>query len=784
LGYQAPVTILDAATGQTLQTVDGTDGTDEMVLSDGVLVLCVREQLSVASPPKIEPKKRQNPNEWTINAPGAGRIVAVDARSGRELWRTEPQSVIVLTLAAAAGRVCYHDAAGVACLDLKTGRQLWHASSPPARGSRHSGGTLVMVDDTILFSSGEGLTALAAEDGRSLWTGPKISGPGVTHPPDLFVAGGLVWCGDEPGVHTRERTAVTREGRNLKTGQVEQSVSVDNLISPLHHFRCYRSKATDRFLLLTKRGVEFVDLQGEQHMRNDWLRAMCHYGFLPCNGLLYVPPHHCFCYPGVKLTGFLALAGGDEQDNGTAAEDAAAATATNESRLQQGVAFDDPQLRAASAPDRPYVWPTYRRDALRSGYTPTAVSADLREAWQMELGGKITQPVVADGRLYLAEVDRHRVACLDQDSGTLQWTFTAGARVDSPPTIHRGRVLFGCRDGWVYCLRASDGQLCWRFRAAPDERRLVAFNQIESAWPVPGSVLVLDDVAYVAAGRSSFLDGGVHVYALDPATGALLHQTRVAGPWPDVQGETGRPFDMEGTKSDVLVTDGQHLFLYQMAFDKQLNDVTAERGSSLGDRQCGRHLIATGGFLDDTWYDRTYWTYSDRWPGFYYANAAPKTGQILVFDDSTTYGLHVFTERLRLSPAFTPAGEGYELFADDNDNEPVLAPNSIDREKGPGFSRAAPPKWSTHIPLRARAMVLAGDRLFMAGPPDAMPADDPYAAFDGRLGAQLWVVSTADGQKLAEYPLEYQPAFDGLIAAEGRLYLSTADGRLVCFAAQ
>ena len=71
------------------------------------------------------------------------------------------------------------------------------------------------------------------------------------------------------------------------------------------HHRCYRSKATDRYLMLTKRGVELLDLKDGEHMRNDWLRAMCHYGFLPCNGLLYVPPHHCFCYPGVKMTGMV-----------------------------------------------------------------------------------------------------------------------------------------------------------------------------------------------------------------------------------------------------------------------------------------------------------------------------------------------------------------------------------------------------------------------------------------------------------------------------------------------
>lgn len=319
----------------------------------------------------------------------------------------------------------------------------------------------------------------------------------------------------------------------------------------------------------------------------------------------------------------------------------------------------------------------------------------------------------------------------------------------------------------------------WRFRAAPEDCRVVAFERLESPWPVPGSVLVVDKTAYVSAGRSSFLDKGVSLYGFDAETGEVVCRTTVEGPWPDVEKETGRPFDMEGTKSDVLVSDGEHIYLYQMMFDKQLNEVEAPRLSTLGDRKVGRHLMATGGFLEDVWYDRTYWTYSERWPGFYFANDAPKAGQILVFSDATTFGLHVFTKRLRLTPAFEPES-GYELFADANDNEPVLAPNSIDREKGPGYSRAEPPKWSKQIPVRALAMVLAGDTLFLAGPPDVVPKDDPYAAFDGRLDAKLWAVSAADGEKLSEMSLESVPVFDGLIAAGGRLYLSTADGKVRC----
>ena len=91
-------------------------------------------------------------------------------------------------------------------------------------------------------------------------------------------------------------------------------------------------------------------------------------------------------------------------------------------------------------------------------------------------------------------------------------------------------------------------------------------------------------------------------------------------------------------------------------------------------------------------------------------------------------------------------------------------------------------KWQQKIPVRVRAMVLAGPTLFLAGPPDIVSAGDPYAAFEGRRGAVLWAVSTADGRKLAETNLDAEPVFDGMIAAYGRLYLVARNGCVLCFA--
>ncbi len=91
-------------------------------------------------------------------------------------------------------------------------------------------------------------------------------------------------------------------------------------------------------------------------------------------------------------------------------------------------------------------------------------------------------------------------------------------------------------------------------------------------------------------------------------------------------------------------------------------------------------------------------------------------------------------------------------------------------------------RWSSKIPVRVQAMVLAGDTLLLAGPPDVAPEDDPYAAFEGRMGAKFWAISVSDGKRLAEYELVSPPVFDGMAAADGRLYLSGKDGSITCFA--
>ncbi|MCH5372370.1 MAG: PQQ-binding-like beta-propeller repeat protein, partial [Planctomycetes bacterium] len=405
-----------------------------------------------------------------------------------------------------------------------------------------------------------------------------------------------------------------------------------------------------------------------------------------------------------------------------------------------------------------------------------AAAPDLRERPE----GGLTPPVAADGRVFVAEPDAHAVHALDATDGSLRWTFYADGRVDSPPTLYDGLCLFGSTDGHVYCLSASDGRLAWRFQAAPEERQLCVMGGFESAWPVHGSVLVRDGLVYCTAGRSSYLDGGIYLYALDPHSGQVVHDTRLWNEEPDVTKFGGRPFDMEGARSDLLVAGREDIYLFQNRFNADLTLEPMPRITKLGDRQGEAHLMTTDGFLDKTWFNRTYWTHSERWPGYYFTYRGPKSGQILVFDEQATYALKVYTERRGHSPEFQP-GTGYQLIADRNTTKPVLDVMDIGAEKGRGFSRTELPIWLEKIPIRAHGMLAAREHLYVVGPPDLPPGTEAYEAMIGKRGATFRVVSKSDGSNLAEFSMDECPVFDGLIAAGERLYMTTLEGTLICW---
>ena len=749
LGYEAPVSVLDAATGRRVSTLEGTNGTDEILLDAETLILSVRDTDRTQADSATDFRLSQN----------TGRVVAVDPDDGRILWESAPDAIAPLTLAVRNDRIYYAKGGQVVCLARSTGRKLWESESVEGRGQ---GGTLVAHDEVVLYAYGpvpgnpekrdyqtiryHQAHAFATETGERLWSSPPYRGPSG-NALDVFVIDGLAWF----GVDNRENlpdhwrdTTTQRVGYDLLTGEAKRKVSVPKLTSPGHHYRCYRSKATERFLLLPKRGVEFLDLQGNDHMRTDWLRAPCTYGVMPANGLLYVAPHQCVCYQGVLMSNFNALAPSPKSDGRSSKR------RDSESRLVRGPRYGRIDLgpirrrrTAADKIDSSDDWPMYRQDARRSGYVNAPVPDQVEQRWDVELRAPLTPPVAAGRTVLVAEKDAHTVHAMDAHTGRKLWSYTANARIDSPPTLFGPIVLFGSTDGWVYCLDVSDGAEVWRFLAATEERQIGAFGQMESAWPVHGSVVVQHDVTvtpprplvYLTAGRSTYLDGGIRLYALDPLTGSVQYETCLEGPHPDPHEDTGGAGYMDGAKSDILVSDGADLFLHQERFRSDLTRVPAPMQRL--ERESGGHreypaypqrgssamrLISSRGFLDDSYNEGTYWTFSRRWPGWdRKMGRIAAYGQLMVFNERTVFGVHVFYENIRVRRGFFPGTKGYRLFAKDYD------PNDEEAR-----FKKVDDNWSVHVPIRVRAMALAGETLFVAGPPDVVPQDDPLAAFEGR----------------------------------------------------
>jgi hypothetical protein len=146
--------------------------------------------------------------------------------------------------------------------------------------------------------------------------------------------------------------------------------------------------------------------------------------------------------------------------------------------------------------------------------------------------------------------------------------------------------LFGAHDGWVYCLNADDGALIWRRRAAPQESRIAAYGQLESAWPAVGSVLVDSGIGYIAAGRHPMCNGGVEVVAFKVGTGQRVWQknindlTTVITNWygPTIAPKVKVGLDFEPV--DMLVKDGDTVAMSRWRFNPANGDWQLALGST------------------------------------------------------------------------------------------------------------------------------------------------------------------------------------------------------------
>ncbi len=323
--------------------------------------------------------------------------------------------------------------------------------------------------------------------------------------------------------------------------------------------------------------------------------------------------------------------------------------------------------------------------------------------------------------------------------------------------------MFGSTDGWIYSLNIENGRLAWKFHAAPEEMQVGVKDQLESGWPVHGAVVIQNNTRYATAGRSTYLDGGIVLYRLNPETGEKISHTILSNIDPKTGIQTGSEkrgsFNIEGVTADIMSGDGEHVFLKHMVFNKDGREINENK----------THLYSPTGMLRNPWFVRGFWRYAGNhgtgWGRWAQHPKKSAYGRILCRDGGTIYGYG--------RSQIASARPGHRL----------------DR-----YHLFALKRWERNdFPLTVHAMVAGADNLTVAGTPDVgvrhgnqnvlrfLNPKEAAASFRGEKGVQLKLVSKKDGRELFTMDLDAVPVFDGMSAARGRLYMSLKDGSIACF---
>lgn len=475
------------------------------------------------------------------------------------------------------------------CFALKSGRPQWTWRWPDSLGEAAAAYNMTPVGDwlglmlrTRAREKGSSAVVFVQRDGTAhkfaaeTPYGKEIGG-GHSHARLLF-AGGRAWV----------------NGTTNPIGAIDLTQPGDKARWDLTYAKqprpvgCTVTRATPKHVFGS---LTTYSLNENSIQHTNAARSVCDVGATPALGMTFITPTQCFCAP--YLPGFKAFhprpfAGTDQI-----------------ARLETGRAGPAPKTTASSD------WPMYMANARRGNWTDANVPAQLKPLWTVRPAGEpsahplvaewrdnwytqgpVTPASIAEGVAVVGLVDQQEVVALDPATGNELWRTTVDGRIDTSPTIRHGLVYAGTRNGWVYALSRATGGLAWRFLAAPRDERIVAFGQLESRWPLHGSVLVEDDGVWVIAGRHNDTDGGLWWWRLDPLSGRPLASGRLGSDGLSTEVGVGRRSDGRQSGANTpIVSNGRLLFLAGIYLEK--------RDGGLVDRPIPR---ADGGPGEQQWW--------------------------------------------------------------------------------------------------------------------------------------------------------------------------------------
>ena len=396
-------------------------------------------------------------------------------------------------------------------------------------------------------------------------------------------------------------------------------------------------------------------------------------------------------------------------------------------------------------------WPMWRYDAGHTGASPDDLPEQLHLEWTRQYSrrtpvwddplnqdlmpyDKVFEPVVSGRMMFVGFNDADKVVAINVDNGEEFWTFYADGPVRFSPVAALGNVYFASDDGQLYCLDARDGKLKWKFRGGPSERKVIGNKRVISAWPARGGPVLADDTVYFAASIWPFM--GTFIYALDARSGEPV--------W--INDSTSAEFMQQPHSAPSFAGVGpQGQFVVS-----------------------GDKLLVPGGrsapaVLDRGTGDVVYFNFTSKGEG----------GSSVVADESRFF-VHT---RVRGTTAHKLSdGSGVKIRV----NDPVLEDGFVYTANEPGEAdgKVAPAviqafdnqnqlAWQVVADGRGD-LIKAGNRLYAAGP-------DAIVAVDGPSGLEKAKVAWS-------IPVEGQVL--RLVAASGKLFAVTLDGRIMAFGAK
>lgn len=418
-------------------------------------------------------------------------------------------------------------------------------------------------------------------------------------------------------------------------------------------------------------------------------------------------------------------------------------------------------------------WPTWRFDAGRSASSPEELPVPLSVKWIRDAGplkpawpedprlhfDASYEPVVAGELLFYGSSRNDSVSAVDLKTGQLKWRYFAEGPVRFAPLVHKGRAYFGADDGALYCVDADSGLLQWRFLAAPRARKAIGSERVISVWPVRGGPVLVDGWIHFAAGVWPF--EGTFLYSLDPDSGTLIKEQRL-----DAVGNTNN--------ADTEVVHSV----------ETLNDLTPQGYLTATDTGLlipqGRSTVAT--------FDRktgTFGSFSYRTHAVTNYHVAA-TGRWL-FHGSVTYDMQ--SKRQISSSTRTPvlangmmyAAEGSAVVARGLDQVELV--EVTDRRGKKSQVPRLVTQWS--VPLEKLRGVSAAEA-------KALTAQSPLTV-DLRAGSRLFghqggfvfaLDLSVGGEPVVSWTSQFESAVSSIIAANGRLIVTTEDGRLHCLSSE